>query len=232
MLIDLDEIDDLHKRLRWFSRNRWNLFAFFDHDFGEPGSDSDAPGGLRAYVLRKLAEADIACADNVGTILLSCYPRVLGYTFNPLSLFYCYDLEGRLIAVVHEVHNTFGERHCYVLPVTGSDMAVTPWIHQACDKELFVSPFAHMSMHYEFRLNDPKADQRQIVAIRAHDAEGLLLIASYVADARALTDHSLLKVFVTMPLLTLKVIGGIHWEALKLWIKRVPLFSHQPKRIA
>lgn len=228
LLLDLDDIDSLAGRLWLFSRNRFNLFSFVDADFGDSRSET-----LRVFVQRKLQEAGLE--DKPDKVLLSCYPRVLGYAFNPLSVYYCLDSRQRCFAVVHEVHNTFGERHCYVLPVDlGVDAEVNEaiddasrWINQETDKQLFVSPFADMNMHYDFRLNQP-AD-RQVIVIRASDEQGLVITASYVAHRRPLTASRLLGYLFIYPLLGVKVMAGIHWEAFRLWCKGVPWFRHQPK---
>jgi len=228
-LLALDEIDSLEQKLWLFSRNRWNLFSFYDKDFGEHSDES-----LEHYVSRQLIEAGIKQQPH--RILLTCYPRICGYTFNPLSLFYCLDEKDNPFAVLHEVHNTFRERHVYVLPVTPAEQVPncntkfesTQWIKQSIRKALFVSPFAHMNMHYDFRLNVP--DERQVLVIRAHDEVGHLLTASYTADRKILSSSQLLRCFFTVPLLTFKVVAGIHWEAFRLWIKKVPLFAHQPKQ--
>lgn len=197
------------------------MFAFHDRDFGEREDES-----LIHYVHRQLSEAGID--TQAERILLSCYPRMLGYVFNPLSLFYCLDKQGRCFAVVHEVHNTFGERHAYVLPVSEKTSDGAEWIHQQTGKQLFVSPFAHMGMRYQFRLNTPA--QKQIIVIRASDSEGVLITASYTADRRTLDARQLMRCFFHYPLQSVKVILAIHWEALRLYIKGVPWFKHQPKQ--
>jgi len=221
LLLDIDELPTLDKDLWLFSHNRWNLFGFHDQDVGD-GSDAS----LHEYVSRLLRQAGLQ--QTPARVLLSCYPRVLGYAFNPLSLFYCLDDTDQVFAVVHEVHNTFGERHAYVLPVSSNPSGTDPvWIHQSADKALFVSPFADMHMHYKFRLNLPAA--KQVVAIRVFDEAGFVLSASYVANRQLLSATNLLQRFLSIPLMTFKVIVGIHWEALRLWMKRVPWFSHQPK---
>lgn len=220
LLLDLNEIDDLARKLWPFSRNRWNLLSFYDKDFGDEQQES-----LQSYVWRNLSSNGINTQPE--KIMLSCYPRVFGYTFNPLSLFYCFNANNELYAILHEVHNTFGERHTYVLPVEKSQQQASSWIIQTADKALFVSPFAHMKMHYAFRLNVP--GEKQVLVIKASDQKGHLITASYTAKRKVLSTSSLLKVFLTIPLLTFRVIAGIHWEALKLWLKKVPLYSHQPK---
>ncbi len=223
LLLDLSQLDTLASTLTLFSHNRFNLFSFHDRDFGEAEKPDES---LSAYITRLLVAAGISTSP--ARILLSCYPRVLGYAFNPLSLFYCLDENGECIAVVHEVHNTFGERHAYVLPVDNSNAAMpTQWIHQQAGKALFVSPFAHMGMRYQFRLNTP--DEKQVIVIKASDDQGLLITASYIAARQPLTNARLARYFFTYPLLSVKVIFGIHWEALRLWLKGVPLFRHQPK---
>ncbi len=223
LLLDLDEIDQLDRELWLFSHDRFNLFSFHDADFGDRSGKS-----LTAQIAAHLAAAGVHQVPD--RILLSCYPRVLGHAFNPLSLFYCLDERGQCFAIVHEVHNTFGERHCYVLPVDLQSGRTPQWINQSADKELFVSPFAQMDMHYEFRLNLP--EERQVVVIRACDEQGLLITASYVAHQRSLTARRLLRYFLVYPLLGAKVVAGIHWEAFILWCKGVPWFRHQPKSSA
>ena len=219
LLLDLSERKVLAKSLWLFSYNRFNFFSFHDKDFGEGGLED-----LSQYVARKLIEANITV--NPSRILLSCYPRILGFTFNPLSLFYCLDEQGRCFAVVHEVHNTFGERHAYVLSVDDA-AAPTEWIKQGAEKELFVSPFAHMDMNYQFRLNHP--NENQVIVIRASDKEGIVITASYTAQRTPLSVSNLLRLFFKFPFQTIKVVVGIHWEALRLYLKGVPWFKHQPK---
>jgi len=143
LLIDLDEIDLLASELACFSRNRFNLLSFFDSDFGERSGEPE-PEPVKASALARLQEAGLD--RPVGRILLSCYPRILGYAFNPLSLFYCFDEDDSLFAIIHEVHNTFGERHSYVLPVDASSSELNhtierQWINQSADKALFVLEF-------------------------------------------------------------------------------------------
>ncbi len=224
MLVDLAELPKLAKRFWLFSHNRFNVFSFHDKDWGDIGGDN-ACEPLLDYVSRQLVSHDIE--QTPARVYLSCYPRVLGHAFNPLSLFYCLDEHDICFAVIHEVHNTFGERHAYVLPVL-PDQTDTDWIEQSVDKALFVSPFAHMGMSYQFRLNLP--NEKQVIVIRASDEQGVVITASYTAKRKVLNTSQLLKVFFRIPLLGAKVVAGIHWEALKLWVKGVPFFKHEPKR--
>jgi uncharacterized protein len=207
MLLDLDQIDRLPRRLRLFSHNRFNAVSFFDADHG------DASGRrLRDQVEGHLRAAGLA--TDGGAIRLFCMPRVFGYGFNPLSVYFCYQRDGSLAAILYEVHNTFRERHSYLIPV---DRDAGTVIDQRCRKRFYVSPFMDMDMNYRFRVAVP--DQRIAVAIRAADQDGLLLAAALTGERIALTDLALLRALATHPLLTLKVVGAIHWHALRLLLK-------------
>lgn len=216
LLLDLDELDGLATRLRLFSRNRFNLFSFYDRDHGDGGPDS-----LRAQIERALVAAGIAAEG--GKIRLLTMPRVLGYVFNPLSVYFCYRRSGGLAAIVYEVSNTFGERHNYLIPVTDHDGGT---IHQECAKRFFVSPFLDMEMRYTFRVDPP--GPRIGIAITGRDDDGPVIVASLFAARAPLTDARLARAFVTYPLLTLKVIAGIHWEALWIWRKGIGLRDRPP----
>ena len=219
LLLDLDELDAVAARLRLFSRNHFNVFSFFDRDHGDGG-----PEPLRAQIERRLADADIAIDH--GPIRLLAMPRVLGYGFNPLSVYFCYRPTGGLAAIVYEVHNTFGERHTYVMPVSEDAVGT---IRQECPKRFFVSPFLDMDMAYSFRVIPPGA--RLGIAISGRDPHGPIIIASLFAERAPLNDISLTRAFVTYPLLTLKVIAGIHWEALRIWLKGIRLRNHPPAAV-
>ncbi len=217
-LLDLDELRDLDKDIAGFTYNRPGLFSFYDRDHG-PGTG--AP--LRAWVENHLGQAGIHL--NGGPIRLLCYPRTLGYVFNPISIYFCYSRNAgaeTLAAVLYEVTNTFHERHGYLIPVdsAGDDGLIT----HACAKELYVSPFIAMDMTYNFRIQPPGDDFA--LGIQETDKDGTLLYASFSGRRQELTSRASVLSFLRFPLLTLKVIGGIHWEALKLWLKGVPLVHH------
>lgn len=210
IVADLDELPALAVRLRLFSHNRFNLFGLSDADHGDGSATS-----LRGQIERRLADAGIDIAG--GNIRLLCMPRTLGYSFNPLSVYFCHRPDGTLAALVHEVHNTFGERHCYVMPVAPDPGP----IRQHCGKSFYVSPFMGMDMHYEFRVSAP--GERVAIVIRGSSHGETVITASLAGTRRALSDRELLRLFVTIPAMTVKVIAAIHWEALRLWLKGLRL---------
>lgn len=200
VLIDLDDLPQLD-RLRLFSHNRWGLFSFRDSDHADGGE-------LRQWVAAKLRSKGL---PPPARIRLLCYPRILGYVFNPLTVWYCDDEQGEPLATIYEVHNTFGERHTYVLPAAQDE--------QAADKAFYVSPFIDMDCRYEFRLTRP--DERVRVAINETQDGEPLLYAAFAGEARPFTDRQLARLFFTHPLMTLKVTAAIHWEAIRLIAKGI-----------
>ncbi len=146
-------------------------------------------------------------------IRLLCLPRTFGYCFNPLSIYYCHRADGALAALIYQVHNTFGERHSYVLPVSPQPGAV----QQRCRKQFHVSPFMDMALTYDFLVTEP--GERIAVSIRVSADDGPLFNAALVGKRRTLTNRALIGLCLKMPAITLKVIGAIHWEALRLWLK-------------
>lgn len=211
LLLDLSEVGTLADRLRLFSHNAFNLFSLWDRDHGD-GSGA----GIDAQVRALVSEAGIDLAG--GKIFLLTMPRILGYGFNPLSVYFCHTSDGALAALLYEVHNTFGQRHSYLIPVEGQSVAN---IEQRCAKRFYVSPFMEMDLTYDFNVLAPSEQTR--ISMQVSDAEGLVLTASLAGVRRALNDAALARIFFTHPLLTAKVIGAIHWEALRLWIKGVGL---------
>lgn len=218
-LLDLDELPQLDKSLRFFSRERFNLYGLYNADHGD---GSATP--LRAQVERHLEAAGVRLDG--GRIALLCMPRILGFVFNPLSVYYCYRRDGALAALLYEVHNTFGQRHTYLIPVDdGAETVLT----QRCLKAFYVSPFLDMEMAYTFRVQVPA--ERIALVIEGSDATGPVIVASLAGRRDALTDAVLLRKLFAFPLMTLKVVAGIHWEALKLWIKGIRLRPRPPAAV-
>ncbi|MBP6690417.1 MAG: DUF1365 domain-containing protein [Hyphomonadaceae bacterium] len=195
--------------LNLLKHNRNALFALFDRDHA---GRKDAP--LKPQIEAKLREAGIAWDG--GRIVLLTMPRLFNYVFNPLSVYFCYRRDGSVAALVHEVSNTFGESHFYVLPPRVQENGA---ITQACAKEFFVSPFLEGGLTYEFTVTPP--DERVAVAMTVRRGEEIALTASFAGARRELTDAQLFRVWMGNPLMTLKVIAGIHWEALLMWLKGV-----------
>nr|WP_306266649.1 DUF1365 domain-containing protein [Pararhizobium sp. IMCC3301] len=217
LLLDLDQLPRAADSAI-FSHNRFNLLSFFDKDHGARDGTS-----LRDYVDAMLQAAG---EKPPYRIELLCYPRVFGWVFNPLSVYYCYDASDHLSALIYEVRNTFGEHHTYVAPVRMGE-SQDGHIRQERNKRFYVSPFIDMDMTYRFRLNRP--DTALTLRILECDAEGPLLAATFSGKRRALTTANLLRAFVQVPFQTLKIVGGIHWEAFKLWVKGAR-FHRRPRR--
>jgi DUF1365 family protein len=205
ILFNLDEVQSLSSRVRLVSYNRFNVFSFHDGDFG---NGSGTP--LREQIASTLKNAAIDLDG--GTIHLLCMPRVLGFAFNPLSIYFCSRADGTTAALVYEVHNTFGERHSYVLPVRSPSGT----IRHACRKSFYVSPFIDMDMRYDFAVMEP--NERVAVAIRTSKAGQVVMVARLAGRRFPITDRTLARLFFAIPLVTLKVIAAIHWQALRLWL--------------
>lgn len=219
ILFDLDHLPDLDGRLRWFSRNRLNVFSFFDRDHGDA-----RVGPLRGYVEEVLGEAGLDIEG--GAIRLLCMPRMFGHVFNPISIYWCHGRDGRLVAMLYEVNNTFGQRHSYLIPAAPSTDGST--VRQSCDKALHVSPFMDMAMIYDFVIALPGDEISTSVNGRLSGGEPMIT-ANFSGGRHALTDARLLRLLVAYPLMSLKVVLGIHWEAVKLLAKGLKLKPAPPR---
>ncbi len=196
--------------------NRPGLLSFYDVDHGDGRSPEQ--GGALAWLESLLAEAKVQDAD--GEIWLQTFPRVLGYTFKPVSFWYCHRQDQSLAAIVAEVHNTFGERHCYLLhePKWG--------ITAQADKVFHVSPFCDVSGHYQFRFMRTLVNgiERIVARVDHSDKEGPLIQTSQSGKLVPATANEIRRTFWQYPLWTFAVVMRIHWHALLLWLKRVPFF--------
>lgn len=216
VLLDIDALPRLAARIPIFSHNRWNLVSFHDRDHGPRDGTP-----LRPWIDRVLAARGIDLAG--GAVRLLCFPRILGYAFTPLSLWYCQHADGSLRAVLCEVRNTFGEQHGYLLHEAGQPM---DWPVRADRRKSFhVSPFISMDARYRFRLACP-ADKLNI-QVHEFQHERLMLSAAQVGVAAPFTTRALSSALLRMPLVTLKVMLAIHWQALKIWFARAP-FHRKP----
>ena len=203
LFVDVDALPNLGLRL--LSYNRFNLFGVRDRDFGDGTNIKD-------YIWALVKRAPRG--DNIKRIFMFCYPNLLGRVFNPLTTYYCFDENENLGLMVYEVSNTFGERHSYVVPVDDTNQQSTP-------KQFYVSPFNKVEGHYDFTIATPGDELK--LGIRLTDSNGPCLNAWFTGQKQELTDGALLRSFFSLPLLPFKIIGGIHWEALKLLLKGMKL---------
>jgi uncharacterized protein len=217
--IPLSQLDGLSNR--WLSRERFNLLSFYARDYG-PRDGSD----LIAWARARLAAAGRHDID--GEIVVQTFPRLLGYVFNPISIWYCYDRAGVLRAAICEVSNTFGERHDYVLnPQDHAPIAATTWL--TATKQLHVSPFCEVRGHYRFRFEQLAAHCSAHIDYYDSASDDLpLLLTTIAGTPTALNARATLRAFCGYPLFTLGVVARIHLQAFKLWRKRVPWFRKPP----
>lgn len=217
LLLDIDQLDATAASLRLFSRNRFNLISFHDSDHGA----CDAGQSLRAWAERLLAEYGIVLKG--GPIQLLCFPRVLGYGFNPLSVWYCHHADGSLRAVILEVRNTFGEKHHYLLkPEPGTVERST---HEA-DKSFHVSPFVSMDGRYRFVVHVPT--DRLMLRIEEYQSDQRMLLATWSGKRMPLRDRNLLGRALAVPFQGIKIILLIHWHGLRLWLRGFPFHRKPP----
>ncbi len=213
LLIDIDRIEDAVRGLGLLRHGRFGVFSFDERDHG---ARDGSP--LRAWVEAKLAAAGLVVSAK--RIRLLSFPRMLGFVFNPISILFVEDGQGRLEAVIYEVNNTFGQTHAYVAPAAGGACE-----RQEADKKLYVSPFYRVEGVYRFLVTPPAETFNLVIAksVGGHPD----FTATLASERRELTDAALLKLFFAMPLMTLGVVAAIHWQAVILWLKGAP-FSPRP----
>ena len=216
LLIDLAELKEIEKKINFFSYNKFNLISFFDIDHGPRDGSS-----LEDWVKQNLKT--IGILNKSVKIRLLCYPRIFGYVFNPLSIFFIYDENDQLISILYEVKNTFGEQHTYVFKTEkGKNL-----IENNCNKKFHVSPFIEMDCKYFFKILLP--ENKLSVIINQNDDTGKLLYASQDGIKKKLNNKNLIISYITHPLMTFKIIGAIHYEALKLWLKGIKFVKKKIK---
>ena len=215
LLIDLSELNVLEKKINFFSHNSFNLISFFDKDHGERDGSS-----LIDWVKKNLKENNIYLEDI--KIKLLCYPRILGYVFNPLSVFYVYDKKDNLISILYEVKNTFGEQHTYIFEVKNNNI-----LQHSCSKKFHVSPFIEMNCNYFFKILKP--GEKISVIIDQYQSNEKLLYASQDGKRVDFTSAELIKSYLKHPLMTFKIISAIHFEAFKLWAKGIKFIKKKLK---
>ena len=208
LLLDLSELNLLDKELKIFSYNKFNILSFYDIDHGPRDGTS-----LISWVKENLNNNNIN--SNEIKIKLLCYPRVWGYIFNPLSIFFVYDKNSKLISILYEVKNTFGEQHTYVFKIDKDNQL----FEHSCKKKFHVSPFIEMNCLYYFKILKP-TDKLSVV-INQNDDSGKLLFASQDGLKNELNNKNLTISYISNPLMSFKIIGAIHFEAFKLWIKGI-----------
>jgi uncharacterized protein len=208
LLLDIDQQDRANHQTWLFGIGKKRLMTFADKDHGyRDGSP------LRPWVEECLKAAGTPAPHR---ILLLCYPKIFGYVFNPLSVFYCYDIAGALTAVIYEVRNTFGEKHAYVAPVSQDELS-DAGLRQERDKLFYVSPFLKMNLTYRFRMRPP-TDKNVSIRILEMSEDKPILSATFNGEYKQLNTWNTLKALLLIPFVPFKVIAAIHWEALRLWI--------------
>ena len=216
LLIDLSELDYLNKNIKFFSHNKFNLVSFYEKDHGNRDGSS-----LILWVKKNLEENKIN-SKNV-RIKLLCYPRILGYVFNPLSVFYIYDAGDKLKCILYEVKNTFGEQHTYIFKVDNDQKLY----QHNCSKKFHVSPFIEMNCKYFFRLLKP--GEKISVIIDQYQTNEKILYASQDGERSDFNTKELIKSYIKHPLMTFKIISAIHFEAFKLWLKGIKFIKKKIK---
>ena len=210
LFLDLDEINELDNKISFFSYNKFNILSFFDKDHGYRDGSS-----IKSWLIQILQKKNIS-TKNI-KIKILCYPRIFGYVFNPLSIFFIYDSDSNPTTILYEVKNTFGEQHTYVFKIDIKNKQIL----NNCKKRFYVSPFMDLESKYFFKMLIP--NERLSVIIEQRDKEGKLLFASQDGKRVKISSKNLLISYLKHPLMTIKIISAIHYEALKLWIKGVKL---------
>ncbi|MDE1153414.1 MAG: DUF1365 domain-containing protein [Micavibrio sp.] len=221
LLIDLDELESLQRHGKIISGNRFNIFSVYDRDHARRDGSS-----AKAWVLEHAAARGLDLAG--GKIFMLCFPRLFGYVFNPLTMYFCRTANGDLAAILYEVKNTFGDQHGYFMPIDRQAMPIDRQAGQDIFqhghlKEFHVSPFLDVAGEYAFTVRDPA--EKLSVLIRHKDDKGDLLLATWNGRRAPLAAPQLLKALLLFPFQAMTVVLAIHWQALRLWLKGAKFYS-------
>ena len=221
LFVDLKDLPHLFQKRWFFSTNQWNLGSWHRKDhWGDPKNSLDKE-------IRQLIGQETGRLPQ-GPIYLMTQFRLFGYGFNPVSFYYAYDSTGTYLeSIVAEVNNTpWGEQHCYVLSLKGLDPTDAPWSFKLA-KEFHVSPFMAMDNQYQWKFSQP--GENLMVHMENLDKGEIFFDAKMVLSQKELKPQTLNGVLLKHPLLSLKVIMAIYFQALKLWVKKCPFYSHPSK---
>ena len=213
---DVDQLEGIAKKSKLFSLNKFNLFSLAEKQHGHRDGTTISEfawGEVRAARLN----------DEVERVVIYFYPRILGFAFNPLTVYFCLDRAEQPVLMIYEVRNTFGENLTYVLPAGESHHGT--YTH-SIDKQFYVSPFNNVEGDYDFHVQRKNTETIIGVALRTED--GPILRTHFRGKRSEFSDKALLKAFFKYPLMTLKIVAGIHWEALKIWRKGLELKDRPP----
>ena len=220
LLIDLDEINLLDKSIGIFSYNKFNIFSFYDQDHGYRDHRS-----LKKFVTDILSNNSIKYNKLKFSVL--CFPRILGYVFNPLSVIFCFE-QDVLIAILYEVKNTSNEQHTYCF--ANKNFSIKTIYQHRCKKKFYVSPFIEMDSYYKFSTRTP-SDKLSLLIEQFNTKDEKVLFASQIGKRTYFTSATILKSFFINPLMTFRVIFGIHYQALRIFFKGGKYYSRRKKPI-
>ncbi|MDZ4726274.1 MAG: DUF1365 domain-containing protein [Leptospira sp.] len=214
-LLDLDELDELNRSVWFFGKNSFSLFSFWDKDhlhFGE--------GSLKEQVSAYLKASGID--TEIAKIYLNTNLRVLGYVFNPVCFYFCFDKNGKQVCSIAEVGNTFGEIKPYIGKVDHNAKGTisNPETYLRVKKNFYVSPFIPIDSEFEFLLNFPKDTLH--IGVNSWENDKRVLTTAFIGEKKSFSSWNLFILFCRYPFITVQIIVLIHWQAFRLWTKRLP----------
>ncbi len=214
--LDLDELDRLNGKLKFMSRNRFNLFTFKDREHLQlPRENPDKTKTTKEHISLYLTENGVV--QPIGKIMLLTNLSTLGYNFNPVSFYFCFDADGQPLCSVAEIGNTFGEQKPFLLRKTDFEQGA---FRLNTTKHFYVSPFFDHDTQFDFHLQVP--GDKLDIRIDDYKEERRIFISTLNGVRKPLNDANLLRYFLSFPLITLKIITLIHWNAIRLWLKKIP----------